>query len=187
MAYGTDEAELRPITTPRREQSAGEQHSSVREGIIAGFIGATAIAVWFAIVDTVTGHPFLTPDLLGRGLISILGKPPSMPDTMMTHVVSYTLFHYAAFALVGVIVAYVVHKSAETPAILAGFLVLFVMIQIGAYGLAGLFTESEFGNLAWYQIFIANLIATVTMGWFMWTRHPGLKHDIDVALKGTDA
>lgn len=187
MAYGADEAELRPITTPPREQSLTGQHGSVREGILAGFLGATAIAVWFAIIDMVTGHPFLTPDLLGRGLISILGKPPSMPDTMMIHVLAYTLFHYAAFALVGVIIAWVVHKSAQTPAILAGFLVLFVMIQIGAYGLAGLFTESEFGSLAWYQIFIANLIATAIMGWFMWTRHPGLKHDIDVALKGTDA
>jgi len=187
MAYGADEAELRPITTQATPRSLAESHNSVREGIIAGFLGATAIAVWFAIVDMVAAHPFHTPDLLGRGLISILGKPPSMPDTMMTHVLSYTLFHYAAFALVGVILAWVIHKSAQTPAILAGFLVLFVVIQIGAYGLAGLFTESEFGSLAWYQIFIANLIATAVMGWFMWTRHPGLKHDIDVALTGTDA
>ncbi|MDP9177855.1 MAG: hypothetical protein M3O61_09260 [Gemmatimonadota bacterium] len=187
MAYGADEAELRPISTKATPRSLSESHSSAREGIIAGFLGATAIAVWFLIVDIVSGRALYTPDLLGRGLISILGKPPVMPDTVLTHVIAYTLFHYAAFALVGVIVAYVVHKSAETPAILAGFLILFVVIQIGAYGLAGLFTESEFGNLAWYQIFIANLIATVVMGWFMWTRHPGLKHDIDVALTGTDA
>jgi len=187
MAYGADEAELRPISTQKTPRSIAESHSSAREGIIAGFLGATSIAVWFLIVDIVSGRALYTPDLLGRGLISILGKPPAMPDTVLTHVIAYTLFHYAAFALVGVIVAYVVHKSAQTPAILAGFLILFVVIQIGAYGLAGLFTESEFGSLAWYQIFIANLIATVVMGWFMWTRHPGLKHDIDVALTGTDA
>lgn len=161
-------------------------HSSVREGIIAGVLGATAIAVWFAIVDVVGAHPFYTPNLLGRGLISILGKPPAMPDTMMTHVLSYTLFHYAAFALVGVIVASVVHQSARTPAILAGFLVLFVMIELGAYGLAALLTESAFGGLAWYQIFIANVLAAGLMGWYMWVRHPGLKGDINSALKGTD-
>lgn len=187
MAYGADEAELRPISTPATERSTAETHNSVREGIIAGFLGATAIAVWFLIVDIVGGHAFYTPDLLGRGLISILGKPPLMPDTVITRVGAYTLFHYAAFALVGVVVAYVVHKSARTPAILAGFLIVFVVFQIGAYGLAALFTESEFGSLAWYQIFIANLIATVAMSWFMWSRHPGLKHDIDVALTGTDA
>lgn len=187
MAYGADEAELRPISTKKTPRSLAESHNSAREGVIAGFLGATAIAVWFLIVDIVSGHALYTPDLLGRGLISILGKPPAMPDTVLVHVIAYTLFHYAAFAVVGVVVAYVVHKSAQTPAILAGFLILFVVIQIGAYGLAGLFTESEFGSLAWYQIFIANLIATAVMGWFMWTRHPGLKHDIDVALTGTDA
>jgi hypothetical protein len=163
------------------------RHSSIREGIIAGFLGATAIAVWFLIVDVIAGHALYTPDLLGRGLISILGKPPAMPDTMATHVIGYTLFHYAAFALVGVVVASIVHQSARTPAILAGFLIVFVMFELGAYGLTGLFTESEFGGLAWYQIFIANLLAVALMGWFMWTRHPGLKHDIDVALTGTDA
>src|SRR6266550_8268694 len=99
-----------------------ESHNSTREGILAGFLGATAIAVWFAIVDVISGHPFFTPDLLGRGLISILGKPPSMPDTMITHVLAYTLFHYVAFVLVGVIIAWLVHQSARTPAVLAGLL-----------------------------------------------------------------
>jgi hypothetical protein len=163
------------------------RHSSIREGIAAGFLGATAIAVWFLIVDVVSGHPLYTPDLLGRGLISVLGKPPAMPDTMMTHVLAYTLFHYAAFSLVGVIVASIVHQSARTPAILAGFLIMFVVFELGAYGLAGLLTESEFGGLAWYQIFVANLLAAVLMGWFMWVRHPGLKRDIGTALTGEDA
>ncbi|HEY4954920.1 MAG TPA: hypothetical protein VII02_08540 [Gemmatimonadaceae bacterium] len=164
-----------------------DRHNSIREGILAGCLGATAIAVWFLIVDTVAGHPLYTPDLLGRGLISILSKPPAMPDTMATHVIGYTLFHYVAFALVGIIVAWVVHKSARTPAVLAGFLVLFVMIEAGAYELAGLLTESAFGSLAWYQIFIANLLAVGLMGWFMWVRHPALKRDIGAALAGEDA
>lgn len=166
---------------------AERQHSSIREGLIAGVLGATTIAIWFLIVDVVSGHAFYTPDLLGRGLISILGKPPSMPDTMATHVLAYTLFHYAAFALVGIIVASIVHQSARTPAVLAGFLIVFVMFELGAYGLTGLLTETPFGGMAWYQIFIANLLATIVMGWYMWARHPGLKHDLSVALTGDDA
>jgi len=164
-----------------------ERHSSIPEGIIAGVLGATTIAIWFLIVDVIAGHALYTPDLLGRGLISILGKPPAMPDTMATHVLAYTLFHYAAFALVGIIVASIVHQSARTPAVLAGFLVLFVMFELGAYGLAGLLTETRFGGMAWYQIFIANLLATVVMGWYMWARHPDLKRDLGTALAGTDA
>ena len=45
---------------------AERQHNFLREGALTGFIGATAIAVWFLIVDTVTGRPFYTPEFLDR-------------------------------------------------------------------------------------------------------------------------
>ena len=164
-----------------------EQHSSIREGLVAGVLGATTVAIWFLIVDVVSGHALYTPDLLGRGLISVLGKPPAMPDTMFVRVFAYTLFHYAAFALVGVIVAWIIHQSARTPAVLAGLLLMFVIFELGAYMVTGLFTESSLGGMAWYQIFIANLLATVVMGWYMVTRHPNLRRDLNAALAGEDA
>jgi hypothetical protein len=163
-----------------------EQHNSVREGIYAGIIGATAIAVWFAIIDILAAHPFHTPDILGAGLISVLGKPPMMPDTMAFHIIIYTIFHYAIFALVGILIAMIVHQSARTPAVLAGALIAFVAFQLGAIGITKLFTESRLGGMAWYQIFLANLLATTLMFWFMWRRHPRLRADLDRALTGTD-
>ena len=163
-----------------------ERHNSVREGVYAGIIGATAIVVWFAIIDIVTGNPFHTPSILGAGLISVLGKPPMMPDTVMFHVFFYTIFHYVAFAIVGIVMAVIVHQSARTPAVLAGALIAFVAFQLGAIGLTTLLTETRLGGMAWYQIFLANLLATGMMFWFMWRRHPALKGDIDRALTGTD-
>lgn len=163
-----------------------DQHSSVREGIYAGLIGATAVAVWFFIVDIVAGNPMTTPDLLGRGLISILGKSPMMPDTTLANVAVYTIFHYVAFALVGILLTVVIHQSARTPAILAGLLLAFVAFQLGAIGLTTLLMQSDYGGLAWYQIFIANLLGAGLMFWFMWRRHPRLAHDIEAGLAGTD-
>lgn len=163
-----------------------ERHNTVREGIYAGIIGATVIVVWFAIIDLSAAHPFHTPDILGAGLLSVLGKPAMMPDTLTMRVVIYTIFHYAAFALVGIVVASIVHQSARTPAILAGALIAFVAFELGAIGLTTLLAESSLGSLAWYQIFIANLIATAAMFFFMWRRHPELGRDIDRALTGTD-
>ena len=163
-----------------------ERHNTVREGIYAGFIGATVIVLWFAIIDIAAAHPFHTPDILGAGLLSVLGKPAMMPDTTMVRVVIYTIFHYAAFALVGIILASIVHQSARTPAILAGALIAFVAFELGAIGLTTMLSESSLGSLAWYQIFIANLIATAAMFFFMWRRHPNLRRDIDRALTGTD-
>lgn len=163
-----------------------QQHNSAREGIYAGIIGATAIVVWFAIIDLLGAHPFNTPDILGAGLISVLGKPPMMPDTMAVRVIVYTIFHYAAFALIGILLAKLVHQSARTPAVLAGALIAFVAFELGAIGLTTLLTESRLGGMAWYQIFLANLLATALMFWFMWRRHPALKADLDRALTGTD-
>jgi hypothetical protein len=163
-----------------------ERHNSIREGVYAGLIGATAIVVWFAIVDIVSGTPFHTPNILGAGLISVLGKPPMMPDTVAFHVTFYTIFHYLAFVLVGIIMASIVHQSSRTPAVLAGFLIAFVAFELGAVGLTTLLTESRLGGMAWYQIFIANLLATAGMFWYMWHSHPDLRGDIDRALAGTD-
>jgi hypothetical protein len=163
-----------------------ERHSTVREGIYAGFIGATIIVVWFAVIDLLGAHPFHTPDVLGAGLISILGKPPMMPDTVIARVAIYTVFHYVAFALAGIVIAQIVHQSAQTPAILAGFLIAFVAFELGAIGMTQLFAETALGQMAWYQIFIANIIACGGMFWFMWRRHPNLRGDLDRALAGTD-
>ncbi len=163
-----------------------ERHNSIREGVYAGFVGATAIVVWFAIIDIIAGQPFHTPSILGAGLVSVLGKPPMMPDTLGFHIFIYTVFHYAVFMLVGIIVAGIVHQSARTPAILAGTLIAFVAFELGAFGLTTLLTESRLGGMAWYQIFIANLLGAGGMFWLMWRRHPSLRGDIDRALTGTD-
>jgi len=164
-----------------------ERHNTFREGAFAGVIGATAVAVWFLIIDVVASRAFMTPNLLGRGLVSILGASAAMmPDSMMAHVVVYTIFHYIAFALVGIMMATVVHQAERTPAVLAGFLLGFVAFELGAVGLTALLMESDYGGLAWYQIFIANLLAASLMFWFMWKRHPSLGHDISVGLGGED-
>lgn len=162
-----------------------QRHNSKREGVYVGLIGATAIVVWFAIVDIVSGMPFHTPDILGAGLVSVLGKPQMM-DTVAFHVVIYTIFHYVAFIVVGMIMAGVVHQASRTPAVLAGFLIAFVAFELGAIGLTTLLTETRLGGMAWYQIFIANLLAAAGMFWYMWRTHPSLGANIDKALTGTD-
>lgn len=163
-----------------------ERHNSISEGVYAGFIGATIIAIWFAVIDLMAGLPLHTPDLLGAGLLSVLGKPPMMPDTVAFHVFAFTILHYVAFSVVGIIMVKIVHQSARTPAILAGFLIAFVAFEIGAIGLTSLLTESRLGGMAWYQVFIANLLAAAGMFWFLWKRHPGLARNIEEALTGTD-
>ena len=164
---------------------AEREHNFLREGVITGFIGATAIALWFLVVDLVAGRPFYTPVFLGKGVVSVLGKN-MMGDTAFTHVVGYTLFHYAAFVVVGIVLTVIVHQAERTPGILAGLLVAFVIMTLGFYMIAAAFAHSALGNLAWPQIFIANLIASLLMLGYLWRGHPKLNRQLHNALEGTD-
>jgi hypothetical protein len=166
---------------------AVREHNTIREGIYAGLLSATTIAVWLFIVDSIGRHAFFTPDVLGSGLLRFLGAP-RMGDTVAVHVAFYTVFHYVSFAIIGVIVAWIVHQARRTPAILAGFLIMFVVVEFGFYGLAAMLSaNSVLGGIAWYQIMVANLLASIVMFGFMWMRHPELKGQFTEALDGTDA
>jgi hypothetical protein len=144
-------------------------HSIVREGVIAGAIGATAVAVWFFFVDLIAGRPLFTPNVLGEGFISIFG---SSPEPRVVNIVIYTLFHYAAFTLVGLIAVVLVHAGERMPSVLAGSMILFVAIELGFYGLVVLLRQTVLGELAWYQILAGNLLAAVSMGTYHWRSHP---------------
>jgi hypothetical protein len=164
---------------------AERPHNFLREGAITGFIGATAIAVWFLLVDTIAGHPFATPIFLGKGVVSVLGKN-MMGDTAVTQVLGYTVFHYIAFFIVGIVLTVIVHQAERTPAILAGLLVAFVMTTLGFYMIAAAFAQSSLCQIAWAQIFIANLLAAGLMIGYLWRKHPKLNRQLKQALEGTD-
>ena len=43
-----------------------EEHSTVREGLVTGLLGASVVAVWYFLVDSAAGQPFHTPNVLGK-------------------------------------------------------------------------------------------------------------------------
>jgi hypothetical protein len=40
----------------------------VREAVVAGLLGAAAVAIWFLLLDLLRGQPFFTPAALGSAL-----------------------------------------------------------------------------------------------------------------------
>ncbi|HZI40769.1 MAG TPA: DoxX family protein [Gemmatimonadaceae bacterium] len=162
---------------------ADHPHPLLHDGIIAGLIGASAIAVWFLIIDTIAGQPFRTPVALGNGLLDVLG-PADATDSKLTFVLVYTIFHFGAFMFVGLLAALIVHLAKHEPSILLGFVVLFVATEIGFYGLTGLLHEaSSLKVLAWPQVMVGNLIAASSMGYYFWRTHRELgdefRHSLD--------
>src|SRR5687767_9080125 len=158
------------------------RHSVVREGVVAGFLGATAVAVWFFVVDLIGGRPLFTPNMLGEGFLSVFGQSP---EPAAVNIIAYTIFHYAVFTLVGTIAVILVHAGERTPSVLAGSMILFVAIELGFYGMVALLQETVLGNLAWYQILAGNLLAAILMGTYLWRSHPAMRDGLVRALEGT--
>ncbi|MBX6330515.1 MAG: hypothetical protein IRY91_01575 [Gemmatimonadaceae bacterium] len=159
-------------------------HRLGREGVIAGIIGATSVAVWFLIVDLIAGHPLYTPRILGAGVASIFGD--TTHDGALVHVLVYTIVHYAAFIATGIVVSYVVHKAETEPSVLVIFTLLFIIFELGVYGVIALLAETELRSLAWYQIAAGNLLAAAMMGTYMWRTHPALRQEFAHALGGDE-
>jgi putative oxidoreductase len=164
-------------------QFADVPHPLLHDGVIAGLIGAAAIAVWFFVVDLVSGRPFFTPATLGHGLLDVLGKP-AQDDSTLIHVLAYTVFHFAAFMIVGLAASLIVFLAQREPSILFGFIVLFVAFEVGFYGLVGLLSQATpLREFAWYQVLIGNLLAAGSMGFYFWRTHKELaeefRHSLD--------
>ena len=158
-------------------------HGTIREGVIAGALGATGVAAWFLIVDTIASQPFFTPRVLGEAVMSIVA-PDSFASPFVV-VALYTVFHYAAFIVAGIAIMGLVHGSERHIGLLAGMVILFVALEVLFYGfvlMLQLATRLE--GIAWYQVGAANLVAALLMGRYLWMKHPELTHRLNESLSG---
>jgi hypothetical protein len=153
------------------------------EGAITGAIGATAVAVWFLIVDTVSGRPLYTPELLGEAFFSLFGPPAG--ETPTQYILGYTLVHYFAFAIVGTVLAAIVRRADEDPHVLAGLVIGGMVFLLASFGFVAFLSQgTRLGALAWWQIGAATLLAAVLMGWYQWRTHPHVGAELQYTLEG---
>jgi hypothetical protein len=151
----------------------------VREGVWVGFVGATAVALWFLLVDTLAGQPLQTPAALGGALFRL---PAESAGAALA---AYTGFHYVAFGAVGVLAAYSTRLAEQHPHVLAFFLLLFAVFQAAFYGMVAVLDMTMvLGELTWVQIAAGNLVATTAMGGLLWRRHPAVRRALAVGLAG---
>src|SRR5262247_3549409 len=104
-----------PTPTPgdkltREAAMARGQRSVLREGVIAGVIGAVVVATWFLVFDIARGRPFLTPALLGAAVFHGVRTPEGVPIAFGA-ILGYTILHVFAFVAFGVVAASVIAVS----------------------------------------------------------------------------
>lgn len=150
----------------------------VREGITIGVVGGLAVALWFLAIDAIQGAVLRTPSVLG-GLV-LGGEPEAAAMAVdLGWVAGYTVLHFLAFAIVGVLLAAVADSSDQRPPLVIGAFLAFVAFEAFAMGIVALLAELM--PHAWWTMVGANLLAAVAMGALLYARHPvmgyGLSND----------
>jgi hypothetical protein len=146
-----------------------------QEGLIAGLVGAATIAVWFLILDSLSGRPLYTPTVLGTALFrrGVMPLSEVLPDLEM--VLMFTWVHGLIFVAIGGIVARLLALAERNPSFGFGILMLFVFFECGFVVAAMLFAEPILHALAWPAVLVANMLAAAAMGGYFWLRHPNLR------------
>ena len=149
----------------------------VREGFVAGLIGAAAVALWFLVVDAINGQPFFTPAMLGSALFWGLRDPAEVQIAFAT-VVGYTMVHAIAFVIVGMIAAALAYEVELFPSTLFIVVVFFAIFEFGFYVVVAVLAQPLLGALAWWNVAIGNAIAALGMGYYLWRMHPKLREEL---------
>jgi hypothetical protein len=152
-------------------------HSTMAEGTDVGIIGGLAVALWFLILDTIAGHPFQTPSLLGQ--VVLFGD--ARPDTahlVFGAILVYTAFHFAVFALLGIGLVALVHWAEHDCVVRYALLPVFLAFGVMFYGLLEALSERTNELFPFWAVVTANTLAALAMGLYLWIRHPDFRRSI---------
>jgi hypothetical protein len=148
-----------------------------QEGIVAGVIGALAIALWFLLVDSLSGRPLYTPTVLGTALFKA-GAGLDTPENLtvsLDMVLMFTWMHGLVFIIIGGIASRLLGVAEHNPNLGFGILLLFVVFEFGFVAVSMAFAEVVLRALAWQAVLVGNLLAAAAMAGYFWRRHPNLR------------
>src|SRR6266516_4865842 len=143
----------------------------LREGFIAGCIGAAVVAAWFLVVDSLNGQPFFPPAVLGSALF----PGAHGPDVIVIEpgrIFGYTMIHVSAFVIVGCIAAALAADVEYAPSTLFLVIVGFCFFEV-VYVINVTNMLVNLNNIiTWWNVAIGNALAALGMGYYLWREHP---------------
>ena len=153
------------------------ERSVLREGIVAGLIGAAVVAIWFFVFDLLRGRPFLTPTLLGSLVFFGVNTPAGL-DPAAGPIIGYTILHGLAFVAFGVVAATMMAMSEREPALFIAFVILFAAFEVFFFGVLSVLGRGMQTVLVWWSVLIGNLLASVAMLWYFFRAHRALPRSL---------
>lgn len=127
-------------------------------GTVGGFLAGLVVVVWFFVVDTIAGYPFLTPRLLAGMLLN-----QDFAQVTPGLVAAYTVLHFAVFALFGVGMAWVSAALTAPSRLLLGVLFGLLLQEIVFYAGLLLLHAPHLGVIPWPHVIGANIAAGLVL------------------------
>jgi len=144
----------------------GSWAGTLREGVVAGLIGATAVALWFLIIDTIQGEPLRTPQVLA---VAFLGAEPGASAVLL-----YTLVHGLAFVVFGLVAAVLIAGAEREPMLVFGLVIGFTAFEVFFFGAVVMVARWVLDEVAAWTIFVGNVLAAASMLVYFFKGHRSL-------------
>ena len=161
------------------------QHSTVREGILTGLIGALVVAAWYFAVDVGRGEVFYTPNVLGQVFVG-RDTMPTVRQIVPQAVAEYSVLHFVVFLVLGVALSGLTHMAIRNSTLRMGIwlgLVISFLFFLGFLFVLYSVTDERF---PWWPSLGGSLLAIGSMGFYLWRRHPGLRGSFREAPLGDE-
>lgn len=145
----------------------------VGDGVAAGLIGASAVALWFLVIDAALREPLFTPSLVASALL--LGEPAAAEHAVdLSMVAAFSALHSLAFIVFGVIVSWLVDQFERTPDLPLIAIGIFLALEGGFVAATKLVVPDVAEVIGHGFIVAGNVFAAIGMGLYLrdWQRHP---------------
>lgn len=147
------------------------------DGAVAGLIGGLVIAAWFFIFDAANGHPMETPAILAATMLHGV-RQPVMTGAAWTLVAEYSVVHFLAFAIIGIIGALLIDAAEDHPEMFATLLIFTIGFEVFFIALIIMLGPAAESAVSIWKGMIGNLLATATMLAFFFWRQPILARNL---------
>jgi hypothetical protein len=143
---------------------------TVTRGAIAGFLAATALAIWFLVIDLLQSNPLYTPSFVASALAGM-----QRVDMGFGLLAMYTFLHFGIFILLGIVINWALVKTGTAPHFLLGLVLGFLLFDLVFYLGVIITGVNVVRALGWPQVLVGNLIAGATMFAYLNVTGPGVR------------
>ena len=147
-----------------------QEHSTFREGVVTGLLGAIVVAVWYFLIDSAAGQPFHTPNVLGK--IFFRGDlTPGVHHVVPGVVVGYTVLHFVVYILVGALLALLTHTAMRDISLRMGVWMGLVCAFCLLAGLTYMLAVATAERLPLWTVVGGSFLGVAVMGWYLLAGH----------------